>query len=60
MQAMRQISAEKRKSMNYIDQLFMTLCLTLEKRMVKHKFIARLFLLQRDMRMEAVGTMVSE
>lgn len=38
MQAMRQISAEKRKSMNYIDQLFMTLCLTLEKRMVKHKF----------------------
>ncbi|QKJ29894.1 DNA polymerase IV [Mucilaginibacter mali] len=38
MQAMRQISAEKRKSMEYIDQLFMTLCLTLEKRMVKHKF----------------------
>jgi DNA polymerase-4 len=38
MQAMRQISAEKRQSMEYIDQLFMTLCLTLEKRMVKHKF----------------------
>jgi DNA polymerase-4 len=41
MQAMRQISAEKRKSMNYIDQLFMTLCLTLEKRMVKHKFYCK-------------------
>jgi DNA polymerase-4 len=38
MQAMRQISAEKRQSMEYINQLFMTLCLTLEKRMVKHKF----------------------
>jgi DNA polymerase-4 len=41
MQAMRQISAEKRKSMGYIDQLFMTLCLTLEKRMVKHKFYCK-------------------
>lgn len=41
MQAMRQISAEKRKSMEYIDQLFMTLCLTLEKRMVKHKFYCK-------------------
>ncbi|RYE18325.1 MAG: DNA polymerase IV [Sphingobacteriales bacterium] len=38
MQAMRQISAEKRKNPEYIDQLFMTLCLTLEKRMVHHKF----------------------
>jgi DNA polymerase-4 len=38
MQAMRQISAASRQSMAYIDQLFMTLCLTLEKRMVKHKF----------------------
>jgi DNA polymerase-4 len=38
MQAMRQISAEKRKHISYIDQLFMTLCLTLEKRMVSHKF----------------------
>src|SRR6202012_1545936 len=27
MQAMRQISAEKRKNIAYIDQLFMTLCL---------------------------------
>jgi DNA polymerase-4 len=41
MQAMRQISAEKRKNINYIDQLFMTLCLTLEKRMVKHKFYCK-------------------
>ena len=41
MQAMRQISTEKRKSMHYIDQLFMTLCLTLEKRMVKHKFYCK-------------------
>jgi DNA polymerase-4 len=41
MQAMRQISAEKRKHINYIDQLFMTLCLTLEKRMVHHKFYCK-------------------
>ena len=41
MQAMRQISAEKRKNITYIDQLFMTLCLTLEKRMVKHKFYCK-------------------
>ncbi|MES2274745.1 MAG: DNA polymerase IV [Bacteroidota bacterium] len=38
MQAMRQISAASRENMVFIDQLFMTLCLTLEKRMVKHKF----------------------
>jgi DNA polymerase-4 len=41
MQAMRQISAEKRKHISYIDQLFMTLCLTLEKRMVHHKFYCK-------------------
>ncbi len=41
MQAMRQISGEKRQSMQYIEQLFMTLCLTLEKRMVKHKFYCK-------------------
>jgi DNA polymerase-4 len=41
MQAMRQISAEKRKNMSYIEQLFMTLCLTLEKRMVSHKFYCK-------------------
>lgn len=41
MQAMRQISGEKRKHIEYIDQLFMTLCLTLEKRMVHHKFYSK-------------------
>ncbi|HEY9002626.1 MAG TPA: DNA polymerase IV [Mucilaginibacter sp.] len=41
MQAMRQISKEKRKHIEYIDQLFMTLCLTLEKRMVNHKFYCK-------------------
>jgi DNA polymerase-4 len=41
MQAMRQISKEKRQNINYIDQLFMTLCLTLEKRMVSHKFYCK-------------------
>jgi len=41
MQAMRQISAEKRNTPEYIDQLFMTLCLTLEKRMVRHKFYCK-------------------
>jgi DNA polymerase-4 len=41
MQAMRQISKEKRQHINYIDQLFMTLCLTLEKRMVNHKFYCK-------------------
>ena len=41
MQSMRQISAEKRKHIEYIEQLFMTLCLTLEKRMVHHKFYCK-------------------
>ncbi len=41
MQAMRQISAEKRQHISYIEQLFMTLCLTLEKRMVHHKFYCK-------------------
>ncbi len=41
MQAMRQISAEKRQTPGYIEQLFMTLCLTLEKRMVRHNFYTR-------------------
>lgn len=41
MQAQRQISADKRRSIAYIDQLFMTLCLTLEKRMVRHKFYCK-------------------
>ncbi len=37
MQAMRQISKEQRRSIDILNQLFMTLCLTLEKRMVKEK-----------------------
>ncbi|QJD98158.1 DNA polymerase IV [Mucilaginibacter robiniae] len=41
MQAQRQIDSHKRQSMAYIDQLFMTLCLTLEKRMVRHKFYCK-------------------
>lgn len=41
MQAMRQISAEKRNTPEYIEQLFMTLCLTLEKRMVRHHFYCK-------------------
>jgi DNA polymerase-4 len=41
MQAMRQISGEKRQSLEYIEQLFMTLCLTLEKRMVRHHFYCK-------------------
>jgi DNA polymerase-4 len=41
MQAMRQISKEKKQHISYIDQLFMTLCLTLEKRMVNHKFYCK-------------------
>ncbi|MFD1257783.1 DNA polymerase IV [Mucilaginibacter terrae] len=41
MQAQRQISGDKRQSMAYIEQLFMTLCLTLEKRMVRHKFYSK-------------------
>jgi len=41
MQAQRQISGDKRQNIAYIDQLFMTLCLTLEKRMVRHKFYCK-------------------
>lgn len=41
MQAQRQIDSQKRQSMAYIEQLFMTLCLTLEKRMVRHKFYCK-------------------
>jgi DNA polymerase IV len=37
MQAMRQISREQRKSIDTLNQIFLTLCLTLEKRMVKDK-----------------------
>lgn len=41
MQAQRQISGDKRQNIAYIEQLFMTLCLTLEKRMVRHKFYCK-------------------
>lgn len=37
MQAMRQISKEQRRSIDTLNQLFLTLCVTLEKRMVKEK-----------------------
>jgi len=35
MQAMRQVSREQRRSMDTLDQIFLRLCLTLERRMVK-------------------------
>lgn len=35
MQAMRQISREQRKSLDTLNQIFLTLCLTVEKRMVR-------------------------
>jgi DNA polymerase IV len=35
MQAMRQVSREQRKSLDTLNQIFLRLCLTLEKRMVK-------------------------
>jgi len=41
MQAMRQISADKRSNPEYIEQLFLTLCSTLERRMVHHNFYCR-------------------
>jgi DNA polymerase-4 len=37
MQAMRQISKEQRRSVDTLTQLFLTLCMTLEKRMVKEE-----------------------
>lgn len=41
MQAMRQISADKRSNPEYIEQLFLTLCTTLERRMVHHNFYCK-------------------
>ncbi|MEX8547258.1 MAG: DNA polymerase IV [Mucilaginibacter sp.] len=41
MQAMRQISADKRSNPEYIEQLFLTLCSTLERRMVHHNFYCK-------------------
>lgn len=37
MQSMRQVSREQRRSLDILNQLFLRLCLTLEKRMVKEK-----------------------
>ncbi|MBS1488321.1 MAG: DNA polymerase IV [Bacteroidetes bacterium] len=41
MQAMRQISAEKRKSAENLNQLLISLCMTLEKRMVRNGVFCR-------------------
>ncbi|WP_423148170.1 DNA polymerase Y family protein [Rubrolithibacter danxiaensis] len=41
MQSMRQLSAENRKSIELVEQIFQTLCLTLEKRMVRHKYYCK-------------------
>jgi DNA polymerase IV len=41
MQAMRQISAEKRKSVDNLTNLFVSLCMTLEKRMVRSEVFCR-------------------
>ncbi len=38
MQAMRHLSKDQRKSTDSINNIFLTLCLTLEKRMVQRKF----------------------
>ncbi|WDF53467.1 DNA polymerase Y family protein [Mucilaginibacter sp. KACC 22063] len=41
MQSMRQVSKDKRENPEYMQQLFLTLCCTLEKRMVRHKFYCK-------------------
>jgi len=41
MQAMRQISADKRKSIDNLANLFVSLCMTLEKRMVRSEVFCR-------------------
>lgn len=41
MQAMRQLSADNRKKPDYAEQVFITLCVTLEKRMVKHEYYCK-------------------
>ena len=41
MQAMRQLSAEKRKSAESLDDIFLSLCMTLEKRMVKQEVFCK-------------------
>jgi DNA polymerase-4 len=41
MQAMRQVSAEKRRSLTYLNDLLISLCMTLEKRMVRNEVFCR-------------------
>ncbi len=41
MQAMRQISSDKRKSLDNLNNLFVSLCMTLEKRMVNSEVFCR-------------------
>lgn len=41
MQAMRQISADKRKSVENLNSLLISLCMTLEKRMVRNEVFCR-------------------
>lgn len=41
MGAQRQLSAENRSNAEFVDQVFITLCLTLEKRMVKHEYYCK-------------------
>jgi DNA polymerase-4 len=41
MQAMRQVSKAQRKSVEVLEDIFLTLCMTLEKRMVKNEVFAK-------------------
>jgi DNA polymerase IV len=41
MQAMRQVSKAQRKSVEILEDIFLTLCMTLEKRMVKNQVFAK-------------------
>jgi len=41
MQAMRQLSAENRAKPEFVEQMLMTLCLTLERRMTKHEYYCK-------------------
>lgn len=43
MQAMRQISKEQRRSMEIVNELFLFLCMTLERRMMKNSGFAKQF-----------------
>ncbi|MDZ4844940.1 MAG: hypothetical protein SH857_05250 [Chitinophagales bacterium] len=43
MQAMRQVSKEQRKSVEILEDILLTLCMTLEARLVKNNFFAKEF-----------------